>query len=86
MGAVLTGVFASAVINPAGANGLLHGNSSHLFNQCVAVLVTWLFSATMSFLIIHLVDFLIGLRVAAEDEIEGLDSSQHGESGYNLEA
>jgi Amt family ammonium transporter len=40
----------------------------------------------MSLLIIKVVDLLVGLRVNVEDEIEGLDSSQHGESGYNLEA
>jgi Amt family ammonium transporter len=86
VGAVLTGVFASTVVNPTATNGLVHGNPRQLVNQTVAVLITWLFSALMSLLIIKVVDLLIGLRVKVEDEIEGLDSSQHGESGYNLEA
>jgi Amt family ammonium transporter len=86
VGAVLTGVFASTIVNPTATNGFLHGNPRQLANQTVAVLVTWLFSAVMSLLIIKVVDLLVGLRVNVEDEIEGLDSSQHGESGYNLEA
>lgn len=85
-GAVLTGVFASTAVNSAAADGLLRGNPSLLLNQMVAVAVTWLFSIVMSFIIIKAVDLLVGLRVAPDDEIVGLDSSQHGESGYNLEA
>ncbi len=84
-GALLTGLFASTVINPAAADGLLHGNPKQLFNQIVAVVVTWVFAGVMSLVLIKVVDMLVGLRVTAEDEIEGLDSSQHGESGYNLE-
>ena len=52
----------------------------------IAVAVTWLFAIVMTFLIIKFVDLVVGLRLSPDDEIEGLDSSQHGESGYNLEA
>jgi len=85
VGALLTGIFASTIINSGAANGLLYGNPKQLLSQMAAVTTTWLYSAVMSFLIIRAVDFFIGLRVSVEDEIEGLDSSQHGESGYNLE-
>ena len=54
-------------------------------NQIVAIVVTWIYCIGMSLIIIKGVDLLVGLRVTANDEIEGLDSSQHGESGYNLE-
>ncbi len=86
VGAILTGVFATTVVNPQAANGLFHGNPRQLVNQSVAVLATWLFSAVMSLILIKIVDLIVGLRVDIADEIEGLDSSQHGESGYNLEA
>jgi ammonium transporter, Amt family len=86
VGAILTGVFASITVNPLAANGLLHGNPRQLLNQTMAVLITWIFSIVMSIIIIKAVDVIVGLRVDIEDEIVGLDSSQHGESGYNLEA
>ena len=85
VGALLTGLFASTAINSAAANGLFYGNPKQLLNQIVAVLVTWIYCIVMSLVIIKVVDLLVGLRVTADDEIEGLDSSQHGESGYNLE-
>ena len=85
VGALLTGLFASTAINSAAANGLFYGNPKQLLNQIVAVLVTWTYCIVMSLVIIKVVDLLVGLRVTADDEIEGLDSAQHGESGYNLE-
>ncbi len=85
VGALLTGLFASTAINSAAANGLFYGNPKQLLNQVVAVLVTWIYCIVMSLVIIKVVDLLVGLRVTADEEIEGLDSSQHGESGYNLE-
>ena len=85
VGALLTGLFASTAINSAAANGLFYGNPKQLLNQIVAVVVTWIYCIVMSLVIIKVVDLLVGLRVTADDEIEGLDSTQHGESGYNLE-
>jgi ammonium transporter, Amt family len=86
VGALLTGVFATRLINPAGADGLLHGNPGQLLNQIVAIATTWVFAIAMTFIIIKIVDLMVGLRLSSDDEILGLDSSQHGESGYNLEA
>lgn len=85
-GALLTGIFASKSINSGAADGLLHGNPGQLLNQGIAVLATWVFAIAMTFIIIKVVDLLVGLRVTADEEVVGLDSSQHGESGYNLEA
>ena len=84
-GAILTGVFASKAINPAAADGLLNGNPGQLMNQIIAVLVTWVFAGGMTFVIAKVVDVIVGLRVDTDQEREGLDLSQHGESGYNLE-
>lgn len=84
-GAILTGVFASTAVNPAAADGLLYGNAQQLVNQILAVLVTWVFAGGLTFLFAKIIDATIGLRVEPEQEREGLDLSQHGESGYNLE-
>jgi ammonium transporter, Amt family len=84
-GAILTGVFASKAVNPAAADGLLHGNPGQLVNQIIAVLITWAFAGGLTFVFAKVVDALVGLRVETEQEREGLDLSQHGESGYNLE-
>jgi Amt family ammonium transporter len=94
IGALLTGVFASQAINPifkdsrgrALAVGLVDGNPRQLLNQLVGVLVAWALAAVGTWIILRIVDALIGLRVPEEHEIQGLDLSQHGEEGYNLEA
>jgi ammonium transporter, Amt family len=78
VGALLTGVFASLVINPAGAEGSL----AQLGKQAVAVGVTLVFSFLMTMLLLKVSDLLVGLRVSDEDEATGLDLSQHAEAGY----
>ena len=81
-GALATGLFASTAINEAGANGLFAGNPRLLLTQAAAVLVTWTFAFVGSFALLKLVDALVGLRIDEEDEIQGLDLSQHNESAY----
>lgn len=83
IGAVLTGVLADPAINEAG-KGLLYGNPGQLLTQIIAVAVTLVYSGVMTFLIFMVIRVLVGLRVDAEDEITGLDESQHGEKAYNL--
>ncbi|MBI4464233.1 MAG: ammonium transporter [Acidobacteria bacterium] len=85
LGALLTGVFATTAVNPAATNGLVYGNPGQLVNQFMAVLITWVYAGVVSFVLIKLVQAVIGLRVSEEEERGGLDQSQHGESGYNLE-
>jgi Amt family ammonium transporter len=85
MGAILTGVFAVKAINPAGFDGLLNGNPGALNNQLIATALTWVIAIIGSLVLLKIVDVLIGLRVSEEDEYQGLDLSQHGEAGYNLE-
>lgn len=84
LGAILTGVFASAAINPGGGNGLLYGNPRQLLVQVIAVGATWLYSGIGTFLILKLVDRVVGLRVPEEEELAGLDATQHGELAYQL--
>jgi len=86
LGAVLTGFFASSVINPAfgagKATGLFEGNWHQPLNQLVGVAIAWTVSVVGTVVILFLVDKTIGLRVSAEEEAIGLDLSQHGEDGY----
>jgi len=84
-GAILTGVFASSAVNSAAPDGLIGGNAAQLGNQVAAVAVTWIFAIVMTLIIAKITDALIGLRVSQEEEMVGLDESQHGEKGYNLE-
>lgn len=81
-GALATGIFASAEIN--GVNGLLHGAPGQLWIQFLSVVATWLFCYTMSRIIFKVVDALVGLRVEPEDEMAGLDQSEHNETGYQM--
>lgn len=83
LGAILTGVFADPAINETG-KGLLYGNPGQLLTQLLAVGVTLLYSGIMTFVIFMIIKVLVGLRVDAEDEVIGLDESQHGEKAYNL--
>ena len=94
IGALLTGVFALRAINPIFkdaqgnilASGALEGNLRQLLYQSVGVLMAWALAAGGTFLILKLVDSVIGLRVSTEHEIRGLDLTQHGEEGYYGEA
>ncbi|MDD5383129.1 MAG: ammonium transporter [Candidatus Margulisbacteria bacterium] len=79
-GAIATGIFASKAVNPAGANGLLFGNPGQLGVQVLAVVVTASFSFIITYVLATLIDLLIGLRVSENEELVGLDISQHAES------
>src|SRR5882757_2601301 len=90
LGALLTGIFASSAVNPIFkdaqgntlASGLLEGNVHQLFNQLVGVLIAWGLAAVGTLVILKVVDVTIGLRVSEDQEVQGLDLSQHGEEGY----
>ena len=87
LGAILTGVFATrACWNIDGKNplGLIEGESRILVGQIVATAVTWVFSIIATYILLKLIDVVIGLRVDQEGEMRGLDLSQHGEEGYIL--
>jgi Amt family ammonium transporter len=83
-GALATGLFASLAINPGGADGLFFGNAGLLLTQAVDAGATILYSVAVSFIILKGIDLVIGLRVTADDEVQGLDLSQHSEIGYTL--
>jgi Amt family ammonium transporter len=83
-GALATGVFASLAINPGGADGLLFGNPAQLAIQAVSVVATVVYSFVLTFILLKVVDATMGLRATEEEEISGLDLSQHGERAYSL--
>ena len=90
VGALLTGVFATQVINPIfGAGKAVGGSDGHwsqVGNQLVGVLIAWGFALVGTLVILKVVDLITGLRVTEDQEIEGLDITQHGEEAYNLES
>jgi Amt family ammonium transporter len=92
LGALLTGVFATNVINNAPINGkviplgLVDGNPGQILNQAIGVLIAITLATVGTFVILKVCDVLIGVRVDHDAEEQGLDVSQHGEEGYSLEA
>lgn len=83
LGAILTGIFADPSINEAG-KGLLYGNAGQLTTQVIAVVATIAFASIATLIILLIIKAIVGLRVDIEDEVNGLDESQHGENAYNL--
>ncbi|MBR2069436.1 MAG: ammonium transporter [Candidatus Gastranaerophilales bacterium] len=85
VGSILTGIFATILINPNGAQGLLYG-SLKLFNaQIISTIASVVFAFLGTLLILYVLDKFIGLRVTPEEEMQGLDISQHGENAYRLQ-
>ncbi|HSM34463.1 MAG TPA: ammonium transporter [Anaerolineae bacterium] len=79
-GAVGTGIFAVAAIG--GVSGLIEGNVEQLLVQVVAVAFTVVFASVMTFVIIKVIDVVLGLRVDEASEEAGLDIAVHGETAY----
>jgi Amt family ammonium transporter len=81
VGAILTGVFATAAVGGAGfEGGLYDGKWSQVITQLEGIGATLLWSGVMTFIILKVIDMIIGIRVTKEQEVEGLDISLHGES------
>ncbi|CAG1066874.1 Ammonium transporter [uncultured bacterium] len=83
-GAVATGFFASTAINAAGAPGLFSGSGALLGKQLLAIGACFLYSFTITMVILKGLDMVMGLRVGKDEEMQGLDITQHSESGYSL--
>jgi Amt family ammonium transporter len=83
-GVLATGLFATKAINSAGNNGLLFGNSSLIGIQAISAVSVWIYSFVVTLIILKVLDWTMGLRVSEEHEITGLDTSQHGETGYSF--
>ncbi len=83
-GAIATGLFATTTVNPAGADGLFYGNPGQLWNQCVGILAAWMLGFGVTWIILKVLDAVMGLRVTEEEEVDGLDLTQHSETAYSL--
>jgi Amt family ammonium transporter len=81
-GCLATGLFASTAVNPGGANGLFFGNPEQLVIQFISVAATWVFAFGGTLVILYVLKAIMGLRVSTEEEVTGLDLSQHGEVAY----
>ncbi len=92
LGALLTGVFATNAINDSQINGkviplgLVDGHAGQILNQAIGVGIAITLAVVGTFIILKVCDLVIGVRVNADDEEQGLDLSQHGEEGYILES
>ena len=83
-GALATGLFASKVVNAAGADGLFFGNPKQFLIQLATVLVTVGYTFVVTLVIYKFVDVVIGIRVSEKDEMMGLDLTQHRERAYTV--
>ena len=83
-GALATGLFASTVWNPGGADGLFAGNPKLFFVQAYGAFATIIYSVIVTFIILKVIDAMVGLRVDEESEVRGLDLEEHSEVGYTF--
>ncbi|MBZ0156737.1 MAG: ammonium transporter [Alphaproteobacteria bacterium] len=83
IGTLCVGLFAQKAINPGGDNGMFFGNPKLLLTQALAIAVVALYSFLVTIVLLKLIGSLVGLRVDPEEELMGLDITQHGESGYS---
>jgi Amt family ammonium transporter len=82
-GAIATGVLATTAINSAG-RGLIDGNAGQVLTQLLAVGATIVYAVVATFVIVKLVNVILGLRISARDEEMGIDLSTHGEAAYQM--
>ena len=93
IGALLTGVFATQKVNPIFHDsqgrslpvGWVDGNPSQIGYQLVGIATAWIFALVGSIVLLKITDLVVGVRASEEQEIEGLDLTEHGEEAYNLE-
>ncbi|MCX5678970.1 MAG: ammonium transporter [Candidatus Omnitrophica bacterium] len=84
VGVIFTGALAQKILNPAGNNGLFFGNVPQLGIQAFGSLIVIIYSVGMTFAMLKILDLTMGLRVSDEEEVIGLDITQHEESAYTL--
>jgi len=88
VGAILTGVFATKEVNDLRMGkpmGLVDGDAGQVMNQIIACAIAWVLGIVGTLIILKICDMIMGVRVTTQEEVEGLDLSQHGEEGYNFE-
>ncbi len=83
-GALATGLWATKAVNSAGANGLFYGNAAQFLVQLKAVVITAVYSFVVTFVLLKVINAVIGLRASEQDERIGLDLTQHRETAYTI--
>ena len=83
-GAIATGLWATKAVNPAGADGLFYGNPGLFLIQLKAALITVIYSLVVSFVLLKVVDLVMGLRANEQEERIGLDLTEHREAAYTM--
>lgn len=84
VGALATGLFAEKIINAAGNDGLFSGNPSLFTTQALGVAAVIIYNVIVTYILLKIIDVIIGLRVKEHEELIGLDLAQHEESAYTL--
>ena len=82
-GTICLGLFASKAVNPGGADGLFYGNASFFGTQLFGVAVVAVYAFVASYVLLKVIDSIMGLRLTEENEVTGLDLSEHSEAAYN---
>ncbi|BBB91278.1 MAG TPA: ammonium transporter [Methylomusa anaerophila] len=81
-GAIATGFFATTSVNSAGADGLFYGNAAQVMKQLAGVGTSWVFAAVMTFIIIKVIGAFMQIKADDEQQVQGMDITEHGERGY----
>jgi ammonium transporter, Amt family len=83
IGTLCLGIFASKAVNPTGVDGLLAGSSAQLIKQVAGVAVVGVYAFVVSWILFKAIHAILGLRLTDEDEVVGMDSTEHSETAYN---
>ncbi len=83
VGSLLLGVFASKAVNPGGVDGLLAGSGSQLLSQLFGVVVVGVYAFAVSWVLVKILDSTMGMRLTSENEVQGMDYTEHSETAYN---
>ena len=82
-GTLLLGIFATTAANPDGVNGLLYGSAGQLGLQAIGVVVVSGYALVVSYVLLRLINGVMGLRMPEDAEVSGMDASEHSEAAYN---
>ncbi len=83
VGTLLLGIFASKAVNPGGVDGLLAGSSSQLVSQVMGVAVVGVYAFVVSWILVKILHSTMGMRLVEENEVQGMDYTEHSEAAYN---
>ena len=83
VGTLLLGVFASKAVNPGGVDGLFSGSSAQLMSQFLGVVVVGVYVFVVSWILVKILHSTMGMRLAEENEVQGMDYTEHSEAAYN---